>query len=389
MSGAEGSAAPGATVDAVIGGEFLGAILDHVAHPIFVKDRAFRFVLLNKALEAMIGVPRASMVGRTDYDFFSASEADFFRARDQEVFDRAEPVSVEEETLTDASGVRHVLATTKVPMRDANGTITHLVGIIHDITALKRAEDALRVANDTLEHRVRERTAALEAAQTELMRRERLAVVGQLAGALAHQVRNPLGSIKNAAYLLKLALRAELDPDAAHALTIIHDEVKRANQIITDLLDFARIRPPSPRDAPAAYLLDHALGGVVFGDRVTVRRDVDERLVLRCDAEQVQTAVFNLLRSAGESLAEGGEVSVSARPDGDACIIEVADTGGGLPSDLLEQLRDPLAVRDRRITLGLHLMTARALIENQGGTFAVSSSPNTGTRYTLRVPRVV
>ena len=172
-----------------VGADFLAAILDHVAHPIFVKDRDYRFVLVNQAMEEMLRIKREELIGRTDYDFFPHEEADYFRKRDEEVFVRGETVRIEEEPITDGAGARHVLATTKVPLRGADGEFTHLVGIIHDITALDRARAALREANEALERRVLERTVALETAQSELMRRERLAVVGQLAGAIAHQVR--------------------------------------------------------------------------------------------------------------------------------------------------------------------------------------------------------
>ncbi len=141
--------------------EFLAAIVDHIAHPIFVKDRSFRFVLINRALSQMLGIDRARVLGRTDYDLLPAVEADSFRERDVEVIARGVTINIEEEPLTDAAGVRHMLTTTKVPLRDANGDVSHIVGIIHDITALKRAEDALREANEALERRVRERTADL------------------------------------------------------------------------------------------------------------------------------------------------------------------------------------------------------------------------------------
>ncbi len=366
--------------------EFLAAIVDHVAHPIFVKDREFRFVLLNRAFAEMVGAPRAAMLGRTDYDLFPREESDYFRARDLEVFARGEVVRIEEEPVTDTAGVRHVLATTKVPLRDARGEITHLVGITHDITALKRAEDALREANDALERRVRERTAALEAAQVELMRRERLAVVGQLAGAIAHQIRNPLGSIKNAAYLLKLSMPGEVDGDVAQSLAVIHDEVRRANQIITDLLDYARIGPPSTRDVSVAYVVEQALGGVEMPAGVRLARAVGDDAVVRADPEQLQMAVFNLIRGAVEAMPDGGDLALVAERVGPWWQLTIRDSGPGLPDEVRDQLRNPLAAQSRRVALGLHLMTGRALVENQGGEFEVESGSDRGTCFTVRMP---
>src|SRR5262249_6398104 len=160
----------------------------------------------NKALTDMVGFPLREMIGKTDYDFFPKSEADFFRAKDVEMFTHGATVTIDEERITDAAGKRHILATTKVPLRNAEGEVTHLVGIIHDITRLKEVEEELRLANETLENRVRERTNELTVAKDKLLTQERLAVLGQLAASLAHEIRNPLAAITNAAFVLRRLL---------------------------------------------------------------------------------------------------------------------------------------------------------------------------------------
>src|SRR5690606_25104229 len=113
----------------------------------------FRFVLLNRALCEMVGYAREEMVGKTDYEFFPKEEADFFRAVDEEVLMEGRTLTVDAESITDASGARHVFATTKVAVRAPNGQVTHLVGIIHDITRIQAIEEELRMANVGLEAR--------------------------------------------------------------------------------------------------------------------------------------------------------------------------------------------------------------------------------------------
>ena len=137
---------------------FFHSILDHVAHPIFVKDRRFRWVFLNRAFCSMVQRPCEEMLGKSDYDFFTKDEADFFRMKDREMFDARKSIEIDEEPITDALGRRHVLATTKVPLFDRSGEISHLVGIIHDLTRRKAAEEQARqlaverAARETAEH---------------------------------------------------------------------------------------------------------------------------------------------------------------------------------------------------------------------------------------------
>ena len=364
--------------------EFLSSIIDHVAHPIFVKDRDFRFVLLNRAMEAMLGIPREEMVGRTDYDFFPKEQADWFRAKDAEMFTLGQRVEITEEPITDKLGQRHTLSTTKVPLRGADGAITHLVGIIHDITPLKRAEETLREVTSALELRMQERTDALLEAQTELVRRERLAVIGLFAGSLAHQIRNPLGSIKNAAYLVQLA-SPTMDDDLRCALSIIQDEVGRANQIITDLVDYARVTAAQRRVVPVDLLMEIALSGLDVPANVSITTECPALPQVSVDPAQLQRAIQKLVKNALQAMSGGGTLTLSARAENDAVFFTVADTGKGIPEDVRSRLFEPL-VSGNPGNLGLGLITARALVENQGGALALEKSDCHGTRVVLRLP---
>ena len=362
---------------------FLRSVIDSLGHPFLVKDRSFRYVLVNDALSEMIGFPAETMLGRTDFEFFKQSEAQFFRDMDARVLATGETV-VTEEPITDASGAMHVLSTTKKPLVGPRGEVTHVVGIIHDITRLKAAEDALRVSNEELERRVRGRTAALQAAQSELVRSERLAVLGQLAGGLAHQIRNPLGAITNAAYVLQRVLARQPEPDASRAIAIILEEVWQANRIITDLIDYARVRMPERKAVDLAVLVDQALDAVERG-AVVVQREFVPLPRVAVDPDQVRDALLNLVRNAIEAMPDGGELHLGARPDGDEVELVVDDTGPGIPKELRDRLFEPL-VTNKPLGLGLGLTTTRALIHNQGGSIVCESRDGGGTRFVIRLP---
>ena len=357
----------------------LAEVIEQLPHPMFVKDRRFRYVLVNRALVEIGGHPAEAILGKTDYDFLPKETADFYRAKDAEVFASAAEVTVDQELLTDGAGARRVLSTRKVPLRSATGEVTHLVGVISDITRVKAVEEDLRLSTELLERRVVERTHALALAQDDLVRKERLAVLGRLAGGVAHQVRNPLGAIKNAAYVLQRRVReAEPPPfvepvardEVTQAIEIIHDEVQRANQIITDLLDYARIRVPVRRPTSVGHVVDQALAAQILPANVAIVRKLPELPAIALDGDQLNGALYNIIRNAIEAMGDGGTLTIEAELREGAVVVRIADTGDGIPSEVRGRLFEPL-VTTKPLGLGLGLVTARTLIEGQGGTIAL------------------
>ncbi len=366
----------------------LRAIVDHVGLPLFVKDREYRFVLVNPALAALIRRGPDEIVGRTDYDFFPAEQADFFRTVDAQVFETGQPVVVEEESLTDPSGKVHILRTVKEPLRDPrSGEITHLVGIITDVTDAKRAEQTLRGANEELERRVRERTRELEDAQAELLRKERLSVLGQLAASVAHQIRNPLAAIATASAILRRKLASASDPDVTQALTAILEEVWGANRIITDLLDYARVKAPILAPVSIDELVEQALSSASPPDKVQIERDLEPELVVIVDLRQARDAIASVIRNACEAMPSGGRLLVIASRIGDEVLVAIEDSGPGLTRDAIKGLFEPL-VTSKPLGLGLGLATARLLLENQKGSIRAATQRGGGARFEIRLPIV-
>jgi PAS domain S-box-containing protein len=365
--------------------DFLAAIIEAVAHPIFVKDRAFRFVLLNDALCRMVGRPREVMLGKTDYDFFPAAESDFFRRKDLEAFESGRALVIDEEPITDASGTRHILATTKVPLCNADGEATHLVGIIHDITRLKDVEEKLRRSNNELETRMQARTEELLEAQQRLLRQERLAVLGRLAGGLAHQIRNPLGAINNASFVLRRALRGHPDPDVRRSIEIILEEASQANRIVTDLVDFSRVRMPDRRRVAVAELISDLLESIELPSSVRTERSFPPLPEVTVDPRQIHDALRNLIQNALDAMPQGGTLKLGATLAGSSVRVYVEDTGPGVSPEVSERLFEPL-VTTKPLGLGLGLSTARYLVETQGGELLHTGRPPPGARFELRLP---
>ena len=375
---------------------FLAEVIEQLPHPMFVKDREFRYVLVNSALVRIGGHPAEAILGKTDYDFLPVATADFYRTKDIEVFTSASEVTIAEELLTDGEGERRVLSTRKVPLRSTSGEITHLIGVISDITRLKAVEEDLRLSTDLLERRVVERTHALALAQDDLVRKERLAVLGRLAGGVAHQIRNPLGAIKNAAYVLQRRVREAVPPpfvetaardDVTHAIAIIHDEVQRANQIITDLLDYARIRVPVRRPTSIGDVVEQAIEAQSVPTSIAVVRRVPELPNIAVDADQLQGALYNILRNAVEAMPDGGTLTIDAELRAASVVVRIADTGEGIPKEVRARLFEPL-ITTKPLGLGLGLVTARTLIEGQGGTIACVEEGGRGACFEVSLPSI-
>jgi PAS domain S-box-containing protein len=118
--------------------DFLESIIDNIPYPVFLKDRKHRWVVLNKSAAKLTGYSREQMLGKSDYDFFPQEQADFFWEKDEALFRTGKVIDIPEEPVTDSSGNTLYLHTKKAPLRDSSGRITHLVGIIEDITERKR-----------------------------------------------------------------------------------------------------------------------------------------------------------------------------------------------------------------------------------------------------------
>lgn len=274
------------------------------------------------------------------------------------------------------------------PLRDDEGDVCGAVCVLHDIgddVAEKRRtlDDAQRTQSQ-LEACIRDRTKELAEAQERLVRKERLAVLGQVASGVAHQIRNPLAAIMNATYVLERHLAAEPHAHVRDAIGIIHDEVRHANSIITGLLEYARHRVPNRHPTSIAELLARVLDGGFVPENVVVERHLDDVPRLDVDPEQIHGAIFAVVRNAVEAMPNGGVLRVEARVEGAHVVIAITDSGPGISSQVRDHLFEPLH-STKPTGLGLGLVTARTFVEAHGGKIARVDVAD-GTCFEMRLP---
>ncbi len=249
------------------------------------------------------------------------------------------------------------------------------------IDGSRREREATRLIRDQIE--------TINASRAKLVQHEKLAALGQLAAAIAHEVRNPLAVIRSAAQNLRDTVPGD-NSDARRACSFITDETDRLASLINSLLAFARPVQISPARVPVAELFERALslaGDLNSGKHVHVRcaPDLDQGVV-NADSELMCQVFVGLVANAIEAVPYGGDVTLEARPRGREVELAVADSGPGVPLELRDRVFEPFFTT-RAEGVGLGLAIARQIVEAHGGRIEVGASASGGARFAVILPR--
>jgi signal transduction histidine kinase len=215
-----------------------------------------------------------------------------------------------------------------------------------------------------------------------LQQSERLAAIGQVAGGVAHELRNPLNVVKTSVYYLLNARNPVPEKQAEH-LKRIERHVGLADGVITTLSNFARMPLPSVRPFAVADCLAAALELEALPPACRTVIEVPPGLPpALADPDQVRLVFANLVRNAREAMPQGGQLTLTARQVAEGVEVAVADSGVGIAPELLARVMEPLYSTKAR-GLGLGLALARAILEKNGGSLRVASTPGQGSTFTV------
>lgn len=253
------------------------------------------------------------------------------------------------------------------------------------------ADGDLTILDRQLQHvvrRVEEVAERQQRHQREMVRAEQLATVGQLAAGVAHEVRNPLTSVK---MLVEVALRSEnRKPLGLEDLRVIHGEIVRLEQTVQGLLDFARLPAPQRTACDLRDVITQAVELVqararqqkieiaIHSQPTAMHADVDRG--------QIQTVLVNLLLNALDAMPVGGRAEISLEGSSRTGIrLIVADTGSGIPPEVLQRLFTPFTTTKPTGT-GLGLSISKRIVEEHGGQLSAVNRAEGGARFTLHLP---
>jgi PAS domain S-box-containing protein len=288
--------------------------------------------------------------------------------------------------------VRHVVEFATA-IADESGHLVEQIGAIQDITERKLAEEEVRRLNEQLEQRVEARTAELHAAQEELVRKERLATLGQLTGTVSHELRNPLGAMRTSLAAIK-RLAVGDDPMLTRSVEIADNSVTRCDNIIRDLLDYSRVRTLAPEPTALDRWLESLLDEYQMPPGIELRRDLDAGAELALDRDRLRQVVINLLDNACQAMTpededaagEGERLMTVATRVADARVeLSVSDTGPGIPPEEVEKVFEPL-YSTKAFGVGLGLPLVRQILEQHDGGIEVGRTGEGGARFVLWLP---
>lgn len=228
--------------------------------------------------------------------------------------------------------------------------------------------------------------ADLEASEQQLTRAAKLAVVGEMAAAMSHEVRTPLGIMRSSADVL--LREPQLSEDGREVLGFIISETERLNKLVTALIDSARPRPPNKIPLDLQAHLQHVVAMLqkqAQSKQIELSLQAPRPVIVAADQDQMTQVLVNLLMNAIQILPEGGHISLHLKADTQEAHISVADDGPGVPPAQQSHLFEAFFTQ-RAGGVGLGLAVVKQIIEAHGGTISYSTSPWQGAQFNLSLP---
>lgn len=404
------------------------AIIDAMIDGVTIADMQGRITDFNRAAVEQLGYEKEEAIGKTPGELFIAEKElpRFFEAIKTLLSGKS--IEASDYLAKRKDGAEFAVSVSLSLLRDTEGKSNAIVAVHRDITERKRMEQEIQDKNEQLEaaneklqaseEELRASNEELEAAneelrateeelratneelqvaneelkntQEQLIRSERLAAIGQLAGGVGHELRNPLGAIKNAVYYIKGKVAnsevGQKEPRIMEFLDIIDNEINTSNKIINDLLGFSRVQKPAVSPARVEKVIEDALSRTAIPENIELTKKLDTNLPeVEIDPGQIQQVFINMITNAVQAMPEGGKLTISAREKDRFLEVEITDAGCGIPKESINKIFDPLFTTKAK-GIGLGLAVCKAIIDRHEGSIEVKSKVGKGTTFNVRLP---
>jgi len=380
----------------------LAAIVRHSSDFIGFADINGRPRFLNTAGRQMVGI-------ESNEEFYNKWLPDYFSHQDQEFVENTIlPQVMETGRWSGEFRFQHFQTGELIPVwfdifcidDPVTGEPYQLATITRDISEKKHNEEELNHYRERLEELVEERTRELKNAQDELVRKERLATLGQLTATVSHELRNPLGAMRPSLYFISKKINKE-DKNLQQAIEILDRNIQRCDHIIDELLDFTRITDIELHSTRIDDWLDAVVNEQQFPEEIKLEKHYSlDSIDVPIDSDRLRRAVINVLENACHAMMDENQKVINRKNAhldiktgintecGNRIEITVTDNGCGIPPDLKEKIFEPL-FSTKTFGVGLGMSTVRQIMVQHSGGIEINSKQGEGTSVILWLPGVV
>ncbi len=336
-------------------------VVESMADGLLSIDRTGKIVTFNRQATEIIGAEAVNVEGRNIADFLGGV---WEETLDPGATGRVVRDKQLEMRRWGQENVRIPISVSMAPLRDETGQNHGKVLLIKDLSEIRELQEKVR-------------------------RSERLASLGRLAAGVAHEIRNPLSSIRGFAQYFAKRFKGQ-DEEEGYAMVMVK-EVDRLNRVITELLDFAVQKSPHLESHFLEQIADHTLKLLtsdMAARKISVIRDYETGLPgIYIDRDQISQVFINIVLNAMESMEGGGTIKFSLKNAEPPYAVEIviADTGSGISEEDREKVFEPFFSRKRKGT-GLGLAVVYQIVEGHKGDISVESRLGEGTRFRIRLP---
>ena len=260
-------------------------------------------------------------------------------------------------------------------------------------TFIKDADESIKAVRDhdylEISNYVQKLEATVKQAQAKLRETERLAIIGQTAGMVGHDIRNPLQAIIGDLYLLKDELKKVTDSETKRtmqeSIESIDENVIYINKIVSDLQDYTRPLKANKEEIKLKELINGIVNMLKIPENIEKDISVDEHLTITADITFLKRALSNLILNASQAMEQGGKLTLKAYLKGAKVVIVIVDSGNGIPEEAKQNLFLPLFTTKPK-GQGLGLAVVKRFIEALNGTIVVESEKGNGAKFIIELP---
>ena len=364
-------------------------IIDAMDDGIVLLGMDGKVIDCNQATLFQFKMKREEVIGKVIMDLMFSENKENFIKETQDVLQKTGKATVETHLQRKNDSPLSV-EVSLTRFYDQNRRPMGLLGVARDITERKKAEDKLMEAQAKLQEYATDLAKLVEERTKQLQDKERLAAIGQTAGMVGHDIRNPLQAIVSELFLAKQVMAEAKDKDTREALesiNLIQDQVDYISKIVADLQDYARPLNPEYTIVDLPDLIASVFDTIVLSDKIKLKVDVKGPLKLKTDPTFVKRAITNLVNNAIQAMPDGGELGLYAQKKEECVVFSVSDTGHGIPEVVKANLFTPLMTTKAK-GQGLGLAVVKRLVEALNGQVSFESEEGKGTKFIIELPNI-